>query len=267
MLPNTPIAHAPSAPVALTARRVKTVLQRREHTRGLLIALEGPDGSGKSTQQRLLEAWLRSEGHQVVSTRWNSSKLVKPLVKARKAIHALSPVEYSLFHAADFRQRLDREILPALWAGRTVLADRYVFTALARDVARGLDARWVQSLYSPIFWPDLVLYFSVSPGTSAARVLADRAPSFYEAGQDVTGIDDPGESYRQFIGTIIGEYDHLATVFDFATLDAEGPIYDVHQRIRALLREGARRPWHERNMEALREWLSEHPEEGGQHVH
>src|SRR5256885_12509672 len=83
--------------------------------RGLLIAFEGPDGSGKTTQRKLFRTWLRAEGYDVVTTKWNSSELIKPLIKSRKSIHALSPEEFSLLHSADFRHRVEQEVLPALW--------------------------------------------------------------------------------------------------------------------------------------------------------
>src|SRR5215472_919512 len=83
--------------------------------RGLLIAFEGPDGSGKTTQRKLFKTWLRAEGHDVVTTKWNSSELIKPIIKARKAVQALSPEEFSLLHGAEFRHRLEHIILPALW--------------------------------------------------------------------------------------------------------------------------------------------------------
>src|SRR5205807_703917 len=111
--------------------------------RGLLVAFEGPDGSGKTTQRKLFKTWLQSEGYDVVTTKWNSSDLIKPIIKSRKAVRALSPEEFSLLHAADFRHRVDHTILPALWDGRVVIADRFLFTGLARDVARGLDLDWV----------------------------------------------------------------------------------------------------------------------------
>ena len=171
--------------------------------RGLLVAFEGPDGSGKTTQRKLFKNWLKSEGHDVVTTKWNSSALVKPLVKARKAARSLSPEEFCLLHAADFRYRLENDVLPALWKGQTVVADRYLFTALARDAARGLELDWLLEVYDPLFWPDMVFYFSVSPETSGKRIAADRSPSYYEAGQDVTEISDPLASYTQFIGRVI----------------------------------------------------------------
>src|SRR5262245_37967126 len=167
--------------------------------RGLLVAFEGPDGSGKTTQRKLFKTWLKAEGYEVVTTKWNSSELIKPIIKSRKDVHALSPEEFSLLHGADFRHRVEHVILPALWAGKVVIADRFLFTGLARDVARGLDLDWVLKLYQPLLWPDLVFYFAVSAGTSGKRVLATRTPRFYEAGQDITDVEDPVESYQRFI--------------------------------------------------------------------
>jgi dTMP kinase len=241
-------------------KRLREMVLAREAKRGLLIAFEGPDGSGKTTQRKLFKNWVKSEGHQVVTTKWNSSALVKPLVKARKAARSLSPEEFSLLHAADFRYRLETEILPALWQGQIVVADRYLFTALARDAARGMDLHWLLEVYRPLFWPDIVFYFSVSPETSGKRIAAERAPNFYEAGQDVTEIADPFQSYAHFIGRVIQEYEALAKVFRFVTVDAEQSIFDQHRQIRGLFAQGARRPWQDWNQEALVEWLSHYPE-------
>lgn len=249
---------------ALTRRRqsnqgLRDLVHSREGTRGLLIAFEGPDGSGKTTQRKLFKSWLKSEGHDVVTTKWNSSALVKPLLKARKAAHSLSPQEFSLLHAADFRYRLETEVLPALWEGKTVVADRYLFTALARDAARGLDLRWLLEVYRPLFWPDIVFYFSVSPETSGKRIAADRAPNYYESGQDVTDIADPWQSYAQFMARVIQEYEALAKVFHFVTVDAEQSIFEQHRLIRSRYGDGIRRPWEEWNQEVLTEWLAHQP--------
>jgi dTMP kinase len=224
--------------------------------RGLLVAFEGPDGSGKTTQRKLFKTWLKSEGYDVVTTKWNSSDLIKPIIKSRKAVRALSPEEFSLLHAADFRHRVEHVILPALWAGKLVIADRFLFTGLARDVARGLDLDWVLKLYQPLLWPDLVLYFAVSPATSGQRVTATRTPNFYEAGQDVTALEDPVESYKQFISRVIREYESLALIFNFITVDAEKSIGDQHLTIRRLFQEGERRAWSDRNLDAVTEWLA-----------
>lgn len=244
----------------LSSVRLKKVLTNLEKRRGLLIAFEGPDGAGKTTQRKLFKTWLKGEGHEVVSTKWNSSELIKPLTKVRKNLHSLNPREFCLIHAADYRHRLETEILPALCEGKTVIADRYLFTALARDAARGLDFDWVLKLYGPIFWPDVVFYFSVTSATSARRVIAERMPAYYEAGQDITGVDDPAASYQAFMDRVIGEYAALALIFQFVTIDAEQSIYAQHQAIRKLYAEGRRRSWTDFNASAVADWLASRPE-------
>jgi len=238
-----------------SARTLKQLIAEREGTRGLLIAFEGPDGSGKTTQRRLLKTWLESEGHDVVSTRWASSPLVQPLLKARKKIRTLSTQEYSLLHAVDFRHRIETSILPALWAGQTVLADRYLFTALARDAARGLDLDWLLHAYTPLLWPDLVIYFAMTPEDSQRRIASTRSPHFYEAGQDVTGLDDPLASYGQFIDRVVTEYENLAVIFKFVTVDADDAVYRQHTRVRELVESVAKRPWTDFSKDAVEEWL------------
>jgi dTMP kinase len=237
-------------------RLVRSRFEDRTSRRGLLVAFEGPDGSGKTTQRKLFKTWLKAEGYDVVTTRWNSSELIKPIIKGRKRIRVLSPLEFSLLHAADFRHRVERVVLPALWERKLVIADRFLFTALARDAARGLDFDQVLKLYQPLLWPDLVFYFSVSPGTSRRRIAATRTPSFYEAGQDVTEIEEPTASYERFIARVIREYESLALIFRFVTVDAEQSIHDQHREIRRLFREGEARPWSDWNLDAIVEWLA-----------
>ena len=159
----------------------------------------------------------------------------------------------------DFRQRLETTILPALWAGKTVIADRYLFTALARDAARGLEIDWLLQLYAPLVWPDLVVYFALKSHDSSRRVAATRAPRFYESGQDVTGVADPLVSYRQFIGRVITEYENLSLIFRFVKVKADQVVYRQHQQVRQLVQKAERRPWAEFSAEAVSEWLSRHP--------
>src|SRR5213592_1169589 len=245
---------------AISNRQIRALARERfsdpARRRGFLVAFEGPDGSGKTTQRKLFKTWLKSEGYDVVTTKWNSSELIKPIIKSRKAVRALSPEEFSLLHGADFRHRVEQMILPALWDGKLVIADRFLFTGLARDVARGLDLDWVPKLYQPLVWPDLVFYFSISPATSGRRITATRTPLFYEAGQDVTDVLDPVESYQRFITRVIREYESLALIFKFITVDAERSIGDQHHHIRQLFREGETRPWSAWNAEAVGEWLA-----------
>lgn len=248
----------PSPTLRVLRQRARAHFTDANRQRGLLVAFEGPDGSGKTTQRKLFKTWLESEGYNVVTTKWNSSDLIKPIIKSRKAVRALSPEEFSLLHAADFRHRVNHKILPALWDGKLVIADRFLFTGLARDVARGLDLDWVLKLYQPLLWPDIVFYFAVSPGTSSRRVSAMRTPNYYEAGQDVTLVEDPTKSYERFITRVIREYESLALIFNFITVDAEQPIGEQHHTIRKLFRECQARKWSDWNVDAVAEWLAAH---------
>jgi dTMP kinase len=243
------------APGGSIRGRIRQHFRDAKRSRGLLVAFEGPDGSGKTTQRKLFKTWLKAEGYDVVTTKWNSSELLKPIIKSRKAVRALSPEEFSLLHSAEFRDRVERVILPALWEGKVVVADRFFFTGLARDVSRGLDLDWVIKLYEPLLWPDLVFYFSVSPVTSSKRVSATRTPNFYEAGQDVTDLDDPVASFERFIARVIREYESLALIFRFIRVNAEQSIGEQHRQIRNLFRQGRETPWSDWNIDAYAEWL------------
>src|ERR1041384_5269107 len=182
-----------AAPGKVNAK-LRALLHSREKKRGFRWACQRPDGAGKTTQRKLFKTWLRSVGHEVVTYRWNSSPLIEPILKARKMAHSLSPEEYCILSAASFRHQLETEVLPALWEGKMVVADRFLFTALARDTARGLDLTWVVNAYVPLFWPDLIFYFDLPAEVSSQRIMANKKPSFYEAGQDVTNIADPQRS-------------------------------------------------------------------------
>ena len=237
-------------------RKIRELLRRQEKKRGFLIAFEGPDGSGKSTQRKLFKAWMRSVGHDVVTYRWNSSPVISPILTARKLAHSLSPEEYCLLSAAAFRHQLHTEILPALWSGKVVVADRFLYTALARDTARGLDLNWVMNAYLPLFWPDQVFYFALPAEVSSQRISSNKKPSFYEAGQDVTNIADPVASHRQFVGRVIQEYEALSKIFQFLRVDARQSIYEQHREIRQIFMQGDRRLWADWNMEAVVSWLN-----------
>ncbi len=197
---------------------------------GRLIVVEGIDGSGKSTQLDLLHKWLRSEGYVTVFTEWNSSPIVRDTTKRGKRKQLLTPMSFSLVHAADFASRTHSQILPALQAGVIVLADRYTYTAFARDAARGVNRAWVRQLYSFAPAPDLALYFKVSLDESIRRIAAARAEiKFYEAGMDLGLSDDVQQSFRIFQGRILREYDALCEEYDITKIDASQSL--VHQQV------------------------------------
>src|SRR5256885_7115838 len=122
---------------------------------GRLFVGEGTDGSGKSTQLQLLYQWLKAEGYPVFLSEWNSAPLVKATTRRAKKRRLFTPATFSLLHATDFADRTERDIVPPLKAGAIVLADRYIYTAFARDVARGCDREWVRKVYSFAVKPTL----------------------------------------------------------------------------------------------------------------
>jgi dTMP kinase len=203
---------------------------------GKLFVVEGIDGSGKTTQLGLLAKWLLAAGHRVFVTEWNSSALVKAATKAGKKKNQLTPMTFSLLHATDFADRLLYNIIPPLKAGMIVLADRYAYTAFARDVARNVDRSWVRELYSFAVRPDLAVYFRVPIEVSLDRLLARRVKmKFYEAGLDMGWSTNPTESFRLFQGKVLEEYDRLVDEYGLEVIDATGSITDQQRAFRRIV--------------------------------
>lgn len=203
---------------------------------GKLFVVEGIDGSGKTTQLGLLAKWLTAAGHRVFLTEWNSSVLVKAATRTGKKKNLLTPMTFSLLHATDFADRLLYKIVPPLKAGMIVLADRYAYTAFARDVARGVDRQWVRELYSFAVRPDLTLYFRVPIEVSIERLMARRVKlKFYEAGMDMGWSSSPVESFRLFQGKVLGEYDRVVDEFGLRVVDASRSITEQQQIVRGLI--------------------------------
>ena len=210
----------------------------KTHTHpGTLICVEGIDGSGKSTQLIILRDWLKSLKQDVIFTEWNSSDLISQTTKLAKKKNLLSPRTFSLLHAVDFADRLEQVIIPALKAGFIVLADRYVYTAFARDVARGVDRDWVRKVYGFAVKPDLTLYFRVSEEVSLERICANRSPKFYEAGMDLKISSDPYESYKIFQKRVNDEYKEMINEFDLVEVDANESIHKKQLYFREKVRE------------------------------
>ncbi|MCC6764164.1 MAG: dTMP kinase [Deltaproteobacteria bacterium] len=202
---------------------------------GKLIIVEGIDGSGKSTQLSLLHSWLLAQGRKVFFTEWNSSALVRRSLRRGKKKDLLTPTTFSILHAADFADRLTFKIIPPLKAGMTVLADRYVYTAFGRDVARGVDDEWVRALYSFAPKPDLAIYFRVPIEVSLQRILSGRTKlKYHEAGMDLGLSRDPTESFRLFQSRILVIYDELVREFGLEVIDATADITQQQQQVRRL---------------------------------
>ena len=210
---------------------------RPNDTKGKLIVVEGIDGSGKSTQIDLLYKWLLSKGYSVYFSEWNSSALVKSTTKAAKKMQTFTPATFSILHCTDFADRWENSIYPLLKAGVIVLADRYAFTAFARDIARGNDPKWVRDMYSFAIMPDAALYFKVPLEVAVERITGSRAKlKYYEAGRDLGLSENYEESFALFQGKILNEYDKMIDEFSLTMIDGTLPVKEQQRRVRSLIK-------------------------------
>ncbi|MBI4568174.1 MAG: dTMP kinase [Planctomycetes bacterium] len=201
---------------------------------GTLIVVEGIDGSGKTTQQQLLRKWLEDRAMPIFYTEWNSSSLVKKATKEGKKKATLTPLLFSLLHATDFADRHLYQIVPPLKAGMTVVADRYVYTAFARDAARGVHPVWARRMYSFAVKPDLAFYFRVPVDVALERLRSARAKlKYYEAGMDLALSPSLDESFRLFQTRVVAEYDKMVEEFGLVVIDAQRPIHAQQKEVRA----------------------------------
>ncbi len=214
------------------------VFDKKHDYPGKLFIVEGVDGSGKSTQISLLKKWLESEGFSVFFTEWNSSALVKEITREGKKKNILTPTTFSLLHAADFADRLNYQIIPPLKAGMIVLADRYAYTAFARDVVRGVSPDWVRKLYSFAVKPDISFFFDVPVAVACERILQNRTQlKFHEAGMDLGLHSDTKESFKIFQGKITEAYRQMIDEFSLTTVDATLDIHEQQEIVRAKVKE------------------------------
>jgi dTMP kinase len=227
---------------ALTAAPISLVWRQQMKTfaelgfPGRLIAVEGLDGSGKSTQIYLLKRWLEQQQLKVYFSEWNSSEIVKAATSKGKKRELLTPTTFSLIHATDFADRYERHLVPLLRAGYLVLCDRYIFTAFARDVVRGCPPEWVRGIYNFAAHPDLTFFFKADLEVSLQRILDGRPQlKYFEAGMDLRLSTDPYESFRIFQGRMLEQYLAMSTEFNFIVLDANQLIEAQQATVRELV--------------------------------
>ncbi len=210
---------------------------RSNNTQGKLIVVEGIDGSGKSTQIDLLYKWLQSQGYSVYFSEWNSSELVKSTTKAAKKAKTFTPTTFSILQCTDFADRWENSIYPLLKAGVIVLADRYAFTAFARDVARGVDPAWVRSMYSFAIQPDAALFFRVPLEVAIGRITGARSKlKFYEAGMDLNLSENINESFKLFQGRILAEYEKMVDEFGLTVIDGTLLVKEQQKQFRNIVK-------------------------------
>lgn len=204
---------------------------------GVLITVEGTDGVGRTTQITLLRDWLEVQGYGVVETGWTRSELIGQTISQAKQGRLLNRLTYSLLYAADFADRLEKEIIPALRSGFVVLADRYVFTALARDLARGVDRQWVRDLFGFAPIPHLVIYLKIDIATLIRRVIPRGVIDYFESGMDLALGDDPYDSFKKYQTVLLREYAQMADEFGFHVVNAKWRPERIHARLREIVTE------------------------------
>ena len=199
---------------------------------GKIIAIEGTDGVGRSTQITLLREWLEVQGYGVIETGWTRSELMQPTIDLAKSSNTLNKLTFVLLYATDFADRLEKEIIPALKAGFVVLSDRYIYTAMARAGIRGVDRTWIRNLYGFAIAPHLVFYLKIDEKTLIRRVLQARGMDYWESGMDMKLGDDIYESFRAYQKALLKEYASMSDEFGFRVLDARRKVEVIQDELR-----------------------------------
>jgi len=196
--------------------------------KGHLIVIEGPDASGRSTHALSIQAKLEADGHAVLSTGLKRSELISEGIIEAKGNLGVGKRTLSLFYAADFADQLENKIIPALEAGYVVLADRYIYTLIARNNARGIEKRWSRSLFGFAIVPDLIFYLDVRPEELVHRVFAKNTVlDYYESGMDMGLSDDMYKSFIIYQGKMAKEFERMKKPFGLNFVDGNRPIEQV----------------------------------------
>ena len=206
-----------------------------EGRNGKLIVIEGTDGSGRSTQAFMLKQWLEVQGYAVMDTGWTRSKLIGQAITDAKAGHSLHRLTYCLMYATDLADRLEYQILPALRSGFIVLADRYVYTAIARGIARGADKAWLHDLYGFAIQPDMTFYLKLAVKDLVPRVLAAGKMNYWEAGMDMNYGDDLFDSFVAYQSELIEQFNAMADDYNFVTLDGRQDAQVIQRELRRVV--------------------------------
>jgi dTMP kinase len=207
---------------------------RPDELGGRLIVIEGADGSGRSTQIARLVDWLEGTGHATSQVGLKRSTLVSDELDEAKHQNTLSRTTISLFYATDFADQLDNVILPALRAGCIVLADRYIYTLMARDLVRGIDREWLRKLYGMALVPDAVFYLQVSPENLIERNFAkDFALDYWESGMDLGLSSDMFDSFIEYQRRLVAAFKDLQAEYGFTIVSGDRPVEEIQAELRA----------------------------------
>lgn len=216
-----------------------------EDVPGKLIVIEGTDGVGRSTQVQMLKEWLEVKGYGVITTGWTQSPLMGPTIDEAKRGHTLNPMTYSLLYAADFADRFEHQIIPALKGGFIVLADRYVYTALARGIVRGAAREWISRVFGFALVPDIVFYLRITPEALIPRVIntetlekryweegLGEGLDYWESGMDLKLGGDFYDSFLEYQRRVLTEFEQMARVHSFRIVDATKDSTVIHETLK-----------------------------------
>ena len=209
----------------MTKRKYKT----KSGYEGLLVVIEGTDGSGKSTQLELLKRSIQDKSYGVMVSEWKTSRLIANVIDDAKERNLLNATTYSLLYAADFADRLENQIIPALKSGFIVLLDRYYYTALARDVVRGQDINWVKNLYDYAPEPDLIFYLDMPVEVLLKRIIGTTGLNYYESGRDVGFSTDFYKSFKIYQQKCLDEYNNMKSEYNFKSIDGTMSVEEIHK--------------------------------------
>jgi len=206
-------------------------------TKGKLVVFCGIDGSAKSTNLKILHKWLKDNDYKVATTKWNSSDYLSEVIKAGKEKKILTPLLYSLLHAADLLCRYDTEILPALSEGKIVLADRYIYTSMVRDGVRGIDRKIIELIYKDLVRPDIIIHCVVPVEVAISRIMDDKGLSYYGSGMDIKLDEDMKNSavkYERLMDKLYKEI--LPKEKGYHLINCEKPVDEVAIDVRNVIR-------------------------------
>ena len=205
--------------------------------KGKLIAIEGTDGIGRSTQVALLKNWLEVQGYAVLETGWARSNLMHKSIELAKSGNIMDRMTFTLLYATDFADRFENQIIPALKSGHVVLTDRYIYTAFVRDAVRDSNEEWIRNLFSFAIIPHLVVYLKISVEGLIPRVIEAGGMNYWEAGMDLHMGQDLFDSFANYQSALIKQYDRLSKEFGFEAVDAEKSVEEIHDKIKDKVKE------------------------------
>ncbi len=208
-----------------------TAYKSKHGYEGLLVVIEGTDGSGKSTQISKLKRWIEDQSYGAMVSEWKTSKFIADAINDAKERNLLNATTFSLLYAADFADRLEQVIIPALKAGFVVILDRYIYTAYVRDVVRGHDIEWLKNLYNYAPEPDMVFYLDVPVEILLKRIIGTTGLDYWESGRDIGLSSDFYESFRIYQDKCIAEYQKMKQEYNFISIDGTLSEKEIHKKI------------------------------------